>query len=267
MTQTGEPEQLPTQPARPVLQVPGPGRFATDDASIVHRTSIECCGLLRSALDADWTGPIPGMDWNVAEAVAHACQAMIWYSMDLRAGTSELSTLDLTVKVDSTPMDLVATLGAAAFVLASTIDCTGPDLVGWHPWGNPDVSGFRAMACDEMLLHTDDAARGLGIPFTPSPDLALHTLERLFPWAPTSGTSDSSGDALADSQMGQRPCRSARPQATLEMAMALRPAVYVGPHRPVPLRLIRGRRALCDPTVPGLNQTALRRPPAELVAC
>jgi uncharacterized protein (TIGR03083 family) len=135
------------------------------------------------------------MDWNVAEAVAHACQAMIWYSMDLRAGTSELSTLDCTVKADSTPTDLVATLGTAAFVLASTLDCSGPDQVGWHPWGNPDVSGFRAMACDEMLLHTDDAARGLGLEFTPSAVLARHTLERLFPWAPSTGDSGTTGDS------------------------------------------------------------------------
>jgi hypothetical protein len=182
---TGELE--PDDPGHPSLQVPGPGHFATDDASLVHRTSVECCDLLRSAVDLDWTRPIPQMNWNVAQAVAHASSALIWYSMDLRAGTTELSTLDLTVKVDATRADLVATLGTGAFVLASTIECTGPDLLGWHPWGIPDASGFRAMACDEMLLHTDDAARGLQIEFNPSPDLAFRTLERLFPWAPASG--------------------------------------------------------------------------------
>jgi Mycothiol maleylpyruvate isomerase N-terminal domain len=189
---SGEPEPndpgRPTLqvPERPALQVPGPGHFASD-ASLVFRTSIECCELLGSVVDLDWTRPIPEMTWNVAQAVAHAGSALIWYSMDLRAGTSELSNLDLTVKLDTTPTDLVATLETAAFVLASTIERTGPDLLGWHPWGNPDVSGFRAIACDEMLIHTDDAARGLCIEFNPSPDLALHTLERLFPWAPSSG--------------------------------------------------------------------------------
>ena len=45
-----------------------------------------------------------------------------------------------------------------------------------------DPSGFAAMACDEMLIHTDDAARGLGLAFHPEPDLATAVLHRLFPW-------------------------------------------------------------------------------------
>jgi hypothetical protein len=40
------------------------------------------------------------------------------------------------------------------------------------------------MACDELLVHTDDTARGLGVPFAPPTPLVRATLERLFPWAP-----------------------------------------------------------------------------------
>ena len=36
----------------------------------------------------------------------------------------------------------------------------------------------------ELLVHTDDAARGLRLAFTPPTDLVGATLERLFPWAP-----------------------------------------------------------------------------------
>ena len=38
------------------------------------------------------------------------------------------------------------------------------------------------MACDEMLIHTDDAARALGHRFRPPDDLASAVLQRLFPW-------------------------------------------------------------------------------------
>jgi hypothetical protein len=48
-----------------------------------------------------------------------------------------------------------------------------------------DPSGFAAMGCDEMLVHTADAARGLGLPFTPTPGISEATVRRLFPWAPT----------------------------------------------------------------------------------
>jgi hypothetical protein len=34
-------------------------------------------------------------------------------------------------------------------------------------------------------VHTGDAARGLGLSFTPSAGLSRATLRRLFPWAPT----------------------------------------------------------------------------------
>jgi hypothetical protein len=50
--------------------------------------------------------------------------------------------------------------------------------------GMADPSGFAAMACDEMLIHTDDAARGLGLAFSPRHDLAELVLRRLFPWVP-----------------------------------------------------------------------------------
>jgi hypothetical protein len=38
------------------------------------------------------------------------------------------------------------------------------------------------MACDELLVHTDDAARGLGSEFYPDSALAGRVLARLFPW-------------------------------------------------------------------------------------
>ena len=47
-----------------------------------------------------------------------------------------------------------------------------------------DVSGWIGMGCEEILLHTDDIARGLGLSYRPPHDLAARILARLFPWAP-----------------------------------------------------------------------------------
>ncbi len=38
------------------------------------------------------------------------------------------------------------------------------------------------MACDEILVHGDDAARGLGVRFEPDRQLAARVVARLFPW-------------------------------------------------------------------------------------
>ena len=51
-----------------------------------------------------------------------------------------------------------------------------------HPAGMEDLSGYAAMACTEVHLHTFDITQGLGIDFHPSDDLSARVIARLFPW-------------------------------------------------------------------------------------
>jgi hypothetical protein len=124
------------------------------------------------------------MEWTVAQAVAHICDGLLWYATDFVAGPVELTTMDLAVRPTTPPPDLVRTLTMAAEVLARTLDGGAPGDRGWHNAGLPDVSGFVGMACDELLVHTDDAATGLNLPFTPPAALADRIVHRLFPEAP-----------------------------------------------------------------------------------
>ncbi|WP_433509409.1 maleylpyruvate isomerase N-terminal domain-containing protein [Nonomuraea sp. CA-143628] len=144
----------------------------------------ECQAYLESAADQDWSRSIPGMGWTVAQTVAHMADTLLWYATDLAAGERELSTMDLAVRPGTPPRELIATLGSFATVLARVVSGTPPDARGWHPYGLADASGFAAMACDELLVHTYDASRGLETEFVPSEEVALATLRRLFPWAP-----------------------------------------------------------------------------------
>jgi len=153
----------------------------------VRSVAAACQSFLHGAAHLDWTAPIPGMSWTVSDAVAHAAQGLLWYAVDLSAGPDELRTTELRVRPDSAPAELVRTVGAFAAVLAATIDAAPPGARGWEQWGMPDADGFAAIACDELLVHTGDAARGLGLTFTPPPELAEVTLRRLFPWAPGDG--------------------------------------------------------------------------------
>ncbi len=154
------------------------------DGGTVLRAAGECQVLLGAAVDKDWRRQIPDMEWTVAEAVAHIAEGLLWYATDLAAGSRELSTMDLRVRPETPPADLVATLGSFATVLACVVDGAAPGARGWHPAGLADASGFAAMACDELLVHTGDAARGLALSFAPAPELSRATLRRLFPWAP-----------------------------------------------------------------------------------
>jgi uncharacterized protein (TIGR03083 family) len=160
------------------------GEDAPVDGSQVLAAAEASQALLGPAAGRDWAAKVPHLDWTVAETVAHMAGTVLWYATDLAAGPRELSTMDLRVRPETPPPELVATVGAFATVLARVVDGAPPGARGWHPYGLGDVSGFAAMACDELLVHTDDAARGLGLAFTPPADLAEATLRRLFPWAP-----------------------------------------------------------------------------------
>jgi hypothetical protein len=154
------------------------------DAGDVAAAVAACRAALGPAVGADWTVPADELDMSVAEVVAHLATVLLWYSADLAAGPEELSTTDVRVRPECPPAALLATVGAHGAVLAAVIAASPPRARGWHPWGIADASGFAAMACDELLVHTDDAARGLGVPFAPDAGLAARTLHRLFPEAP-----------------------------------------------------------------------------------
>jgi hypothetical protein len=150
------------------------------DATDVLAAVEQCERYLAATVDADWSVRIPGMDWSVA----HAAEAPLWYAFDLSAGDTEVTTMELRIKPDSSPAELIKTLVTAAHVVAPVIAASPPERRGFHAWGQADPSGYAVMACDELLIHTDDAARGLGVDFEPDPSLCARVLVRLFPDAP-----------------------------------------------------------------------------------
>lgn len=139
---------------------------------------------LRSGIRGNWGNRIPDMEWTVGRAVAHIAEGLVWYATDLWAGPRELTTMTLSVHADATPVDLVRSLEAFGAVTAAAVDAAEPDRTGWHPMGLSDRTGFAAMACDEILVHTSDAMRGLGGGFEPDPALCRAVVARLFPDAP-----------------------------------------------------------------------------------
>jgi uncharacterized protein (TIGR03083 family) len=179
-----DPTILRSDAVRPVAPVHRVGEDTAMDGGQVLQAAAACQDLLAAAAARDWTRRIPGLDWTVAQAVTHMAEGTLWYATDLAAGPRRLDTMELSVPATTAPAELVATIGSFATVLARVVDGAPPGSRGWHPFAMADASGFAAMGCDELLVHTDDAARGLQVPFTPPAELARATLERLFPWAP-----------------------------------------------------------------------------------
>ena len=148
----------------------------------VRAAQAACHGFLAPHVAADWSAEVPDMDFTVASVVAHAANAPLWYALDLWGGPGDDAAFELNVDAGAANAALLVSLRSAARVCAASVDAAPAGIRGFHPAGAADPSGFAAMACDEILIHTDDAARGLGLTFTPDGGLAERVLARLFPW-------------------------------------------------------------------------------------
>ena len=147
------------------------------------RQAVEVCvDVLRPRLGEDWTSPVPGLDFTVSSVLAHAALTPLWYALDVWAGESDSAAFELSVAADAAPSALLASVQQAGLACAAAVDAAPVDLRGFHPHGSPDPSGFAAMACAELLIHTDDALRGLGARLDPPRPMAAAVLARLFPW-------------------------------------------------------------------------------------
>ena len=151
-------------------------------ADDVRRAAAFCDEALRAHVDRDWSDPVPDLEFTVAGVVAHISIGLLWYAVDLSAGGTDLDPVELDVGAESAPATLVDTLVAAANVVAAVIEVAPPTARGFHPMGAADPSGFAAMACDEMLIHTADATSAFGVDLRPPSELVDQVLQRLFPW-------------------------------------------------------------------------------------
>jgi uncharacterized protein (TIGR03083 family) len=141
----------------------------------------QCAEFLRTPADQDWSVRVPDLEWTVWETVAHIGDALLWYSLVHAAGGPDVDTLmDRPFRRNATPAELVFTVNTAARALAGQLACSPPETRGYHGWGTPDPEGYAAMACDELLIHTDDVARTFGATFEPDPNLCARVLDRLF---------------------------------------------------------------------------------------
>jgi uncharacterized protein (TIGR03083 family) len=157
------------------------GRLARVTGDDVRAAVEVCVAALTPRLDDDWSAPVPGLDFTVSSVLAHASLSSLWYALDMWAGETDSAGFMLAVADDAVPSALIAGLRQAGSACAASLDAAPADLRGYHPAGAPDPSGFAAMACAELLVHTDDALRGLGTRLDPPRPLAAAVLARLFP--------------------------------------------------------------------------------------
>jgi hypothetical protein len=152
----------------------------------LRATASVCRRALEPFVDARWDGPAGELDWSCRTTLVHVLSALLYYAINLAARSSEpwfSGQADPSLPVP----ELLDALEGRAIVLAEVCAAAPPGARGAHDWGMPDASGFAALACDELIMHTSDIATGLGAGFDPPRTVCARVLARLFPWAPRDG--------------------------------------------------------------------------------
>ncbi|MFJ2190099.1 maleylpyruvate isomerase N-terminal domain-containing protein [Kitasatospora sp. NPDC087861] len=133
------------------------------------RTALEASlrALTPHTEDRDWGAPAGLLEWSCRDTAAHLAHDLLAYAGQLAARpTDRYLPLDLTVRPDTGPAQVLTVVTAAGRLLATALDAAPPELRAYHH-GPCDPPGFAAMGVAETLLHTHDIARGLGLPWQP----------------------------------------------------------------------------------------------------
>lgn len=142
-----------------------------------------------------------GKDWTRLADTDRTCRSLIGHialSVTLYAGQLIVRPTDHTAGIAAgsdpyapVPVALEA-IGISATFLSWAVARSSPEDRAFHSWGTSDAAGFAAMAGVEILVHTFDITRSLGVEWMPPDTLSAPILGRLFPHAPSGHAPGSS---------------------------------------------------------------------------
>jgi hypothetical protein len=139
---------------------------------------------LEAALDRDWSVRAGDLEWSCRRTLDHIVDSLMLYAASLATRAAGRMSPPRNGDLDATVEHLLVSVGAAAAIMAEVARAAPPGTRAFHPAGLADVSGWLALAAEEILLHTDDIAQGLGLKFRPPDELSARIRARIFPWAP-----------------------------------------------------------------------------------
>jgi uncharacterized protein (TIGR03083 family) len=142
-------------------------------------------GFLRPLRGRDWNAQVPDLEWSSEQTLRHAINAQFVYAAHLASRATRRLPVGRDVDAGLDVDGLIDNLEANISILAAVIRDAPPEARSRHNSGMTDRSGYSAMSCDELLVHTWDMGRGLGAQFDLPDELCGRVVSRLFPmWLP-----------------------------------------------------------------------------------
>jgi len=155
------------------------------DVSLAASLSID---VLTQVLSRDWSVRAGDLEWSCRRTLDHIIDVLALYASAVALPVQSRDEWIPTRNGDPDAgiAELLQVLRRGAAVLEKVFNASPPSARAFHPSGMSDADGFRAMACSEILTHTDDIllAFGTAAAFKPQSDLCERILRRVFPWAP-----------------------------------------------------------------------------------
>ncbi|MDX3225945.1 maleylpyruvate isomerase N-terminal domain-containing protein [Streptomyces sp. ME19-01-6] len=170
--------------------IPGHGAPWTE---LLSAAAEDCLTALLQAADQDWSHPAHGLEWTCRETLDHLALGLTGYAGLLIARPQDrYITLFASLDPGAPVPACLEGIRIAASLLTSTVRDTATGVRAWHPWGHSDAAGFAAMGITELVVHTYDITRALGLSWAPPGGPSDAALARLFPHAPAgAGPSDT----------------------------------------------------------------------------
>lgn len=154
------------------------------DAAAAEAARDAALTFLKPLARHDWSARAGDLEWTCERTLRHVISTQIYYAAHLATRSPRRINVWREAEPDLTLSELLENLYAHNAILADVIRQAPENARGYHVFGSADRSGFAAMACDEILVHTFDIGRGFGEDFQPPDALVARTTARLFPWAP-----------------------------------------------------------------------------------
>lgn len=155
------------------------------DAADVVTTRGLVLAFLTPLAERDWAAPIPDLEWDCETTLRHMISAQSIYAAHLATRAKQRLPLSRAVDPGLGIEALLENLRAQVAILAAVIRDAPPEARAWHNSNMTDPSGYCAMSCDELLVHTWDIGRGLGESFELPVAVCARVVPRLFPmWMP-----------------------------------------------------------------------------------
>ena len=147
--------------------------------------------------DGGWDRPAVELEWTCRETLAHILDDLGGYAMQLSGERGHGDTYTPLLEAvqprpdgppflfwpeeDGGTRAICDCLDAVGGLLVAVVASAPPSRIGWHPFGNPDATGFAAMGIAETALHTYDILRAHDIGYRLDEAITARVLDRIFP--------------------------------------------------------------------------------------